>query len=121
MLHGKAEDLPASPPKVKGQSDIIRHYFRQRMRDRLAELTAELGETKARATISRLIAHAHSLGADKSAPLFEIVRHGSEITENMAHKLRQHGIAESIQMNSEDEDSVGILSPCYVLEMKVLS
>ena len=117
MLHGKAEDLPASPPKVKGQSDIIRHYFRQRMRDRLAEL----GETKDRATISRLIAHAHTLGADKSAPLFEIVRHGYEITENMAHKLRQHGIAESIQMNSEDEDSVGILSPCYVLEMKVLS
>ncbi|QHD05488.1 hypothetical protein [Pseudomonas sp. R76] len=103
VLNGRAEDMPPAPPKVKGPSDIIRHYFRQAMRDRLAALSAELGETKDRATIWRLIAHAHSLGAEKSAPLFEIKRHGYEITENVARKLRQTGFAESIQMNAEDD------------------
>lgn len=105
VLNGRAEDLsPApAPPKVKGLSDIIRHYFRQGMRDRLAALTAELGETKDRATIRRLIAHAHSLGPKKSAALFKIKRHGYEITENVARKLRQAGFAESLQMNAEDE------------------
>ncbi|KAA8702421.1 hypothetical protein [Pseudomonas proteolytica] len=104
VLNGRAEDLPPAPPKVKGPSDIIRHYFRQGMRDRLEALTAELGETKNRATIWRLIAYAHSLGAEKSAPLFEIKPHGYEITENVARKLRQAGFAESIQMNAEDGD-----------------
>ncbi|MCK1786075.1 hypothetical protein L9Z73_17450 [Pseudomonas sp. TNT11] len=103
VLNGRAEDLPPAPPKVKGPSDIIRHYFRQGMRDRLAALTAELGETKDRATIWRLIAYAHSLGAEKSAPLFEIKPHGYEITENVARKLRQAGFAESLQMNAEDD------------------
>ena len=103
VLNGRAEDLPPSPPKVKGPSDIIRHYFRQGMRDQLEALTAELGETKDRATIWRLIAHAHSLGSKKWAPLFEIKRHGYEITENVARKLRQAGFAESIQMNAEDD------------------
>lgn len=103
VLNGRAEDLPPAPPKVKGPSDIIRHYFRQGMRDRLAELTAELGEKKDRATILRLIAHAHSLGAEKSATYFEIKRHGFEITENVARKLRQAGFAESLQMNAEDD------------------
>ncbi|MGB3128022.1 MAG: hypothetical protein WBB95_29765 [Pseudomonas sp.] len=102
VLNGRAEDLPPAPPKVKGPSDIIRHYFRQAMRDRLAALSAELGETKDRAAIWRLIAHAHSLGFEKSAPLFEIKRHGYEITENVARKLRQAGFAESLQMNAED-------------------
>ncbi len=51
VLNGRADDLPPAPPKVKGPSDIIRHYFRQGMRDRLGALTAELGETKDRATI----------------------------------------------------------------------
>lgn len=104
VRNAKAEDLPPAAPKVKGSSDIIRHYFRQGMRDRLAELTAELGETKDRATIWRLIAYAHSLGAEKSAPLFEIKRHGFEITENVARKLRQAGFAESLQMNADDGD-----------------
>ncbi|ANF87182.1 hypothetical protein A7J50_3809 [Pseudomonas antarctica] len=104
VINGKAEDLPPAPPKVKGPSDIIRHYFRQGMRDRLTALTAELGETKDRATIWRLIAHVHSLGAEKSAPLFEIKRHGYEITENVARKLRQAGFAESLQMNAEDDE-----------------
>lgn len=103
VLNGRAEDLAPAPPMAKGPSDIIRHYFRQGIRDRLAALTAELGETKDRATIWRLIAHAHSLGAKKSAPLFEIKRHGYEITENVARKLRQAGFAESIQMNAEDD------------------
>ncbi|WP_330208918.1 hypothetical protein [Pseudomonas sp. Z13] len=103
VMTGRAEDLPRAPPKVKGPSDIIRHYFRKGMLDRLAALSAELGETKDRATIWRLIAHAHSLGAEKSAPLFEIKRHGYEITENVARKLRQAGFAESIQMNVEDD------------------
>ncbi|NWD74811.1 hypothetical protein HX890_11915 [Pseudomonas gingeri] len=103
VLNGRAEDLPPAPPKVKGPSDIIRHYFRQGMRDRLAELTAELGETKDRATIWRLIAHAHSLGAEKSATYLEIKRHGYDISENVARKLRQAGFAESLQMNAEDD------------------
>lgn len=103
VLNGRAEDLPPAPPKVKGPSDIIRHYFRQGMRDRLIALTAELGETKDRATIWRLIAHAHSLGAEKSAAYFEIKRHGLEVSENVARKLRQAGFAESLQMNAEDD------------------
>ncbi|CAI8983500.1 hypothetical protein [Pseudomonas chlororaphis] len=104
VLNCRAEDLPPAPPKVKGPSDIIRHYFRQGMRDRLAALTAELGETKDRATIWRMIAHAHSLGAEKSAPLFEIPRHVIDVTKNVARKLRQAGFAESLQMNAEDND-----------------
>ncbi len=103
VLNGRAEELPPAPPKVKGPSDIIRHYFRQAMRDRLAALTAELGETKDRATISRLIAYTHSLGAEKSAPPFEIKRHGYQISETVARKLRQAGFAESLQMNAADD------------------
>lgn len=103
VLNGRAEDLPPAPPRIKGPSDIIRHYFRQGMRDRLAVLTAEMGEKKDRATILRLIAHAHSLGAENSAPLFEIKPHGYRITENVARKLRQAGFAESLQMNAEDD------------------
>ncbi|MEN4946605.1 MULTISPECIES: hypothetical protein [Pseudomonas] len=103
VLNGRAEDLPPAPPKVKGTSDIIRHYFRQGMRDRLAALTADLGEKKDRATIWRLIVHAHSLGAERSASMFEIKRHGIDITQNVARKLRQAGFAESLQMNAEEE------------------
>ena len=103
VLNGRAEDLPPAPPKVKGPSDIIRHYFRQGMRDRLAVLTAELGETKDRTTIWRLIAHAHSLGAEKSASMFEIKRHEIDIPQNVERKLRQAGLAESIKMNAEDD------------------
>lgn len=103
VLNGRAEGLPPAPPKVKGPSDIIRHYFRQGMRDRLAALTAELDETKDRATIWRLIAHAHSLGAFNSADYFAIPRHGFEICENVARKLRHAGYAESRQMNDDDE------------------
>jgi len=103
VLNVRAEDLPPAPPKVKGPSDIIRHYFRQGMRDRLAALNAELGEKKDRATILRLIAHAHSLGAEKSATYFEIKRHGIDVTQNVARKLRQAGFAKSLQMNAEDD------------------
>ena len=103
VLNGRAEDLPPAPPKVKGPSDIIRHYFRQGMRDRLSALTAELGETKDRTTIWRLIAHAHSLGAEKSTPMLEIKRHNLTVSENVARKLRQAGFAESLQMNAEDD------------------
>ena len=103
VLNGRAEDLPPAPPKVKGPSDIIRHYFRQGMRDQLAALTAELGETKGRATIWRLIAHAHSMGAEKSATYFEIKRHVLDVSENVARKLREAGFAESLQMNAEDD------------------
>ncbi|WP_046483871.1 hypothetical protein [Pseudomonas veronii] len=103
VRNAKAEDLPPAAPKVKGPSDIIRHYFRKGMRDRLTALTAELGETKDRTTIWRLIAYAHSLGAEKSAPLFEIKPHVYEITESVARKLRQAGFAESLQMNAEDD------------------
>lgn len=104
VLNGRAEDMPPAPPKVKGPSDIIRHYFRQGMRDRLAALTAELGETKDRATIWRLIAHAHSLGADESASYFKIKRHVLDVSENVARKLRQAGFAESLQMNAEEDE-----------------
>jgi hypothetical protein len=103
VLNGRAEDLPPAPPKIKGPSDIIRHYFRQGMRDRLAALTAELGETKDRTTIWRLIAHAHSLGAENSACLFEIPRHDLTVSENVARKLRQAGFAESLQMDADDD------------------
>ncbi|MDR8369284.1 hypothetical protein NM213_05080 [Pseudomonas lactis] len=103
VLNGRAEDLPPAPPKVKGPSDIIRHYFRQGMRDRLAALTAELGETKDRTTIWRLIAHAHSLGREASAPMLEIKRHEIDMPQNVARKLRQAGFAESLQMNAEDD------------------
>lgn len=104
VLNGRAEDMPPAPPKVKGPSDIIRHYFRQGMRDWLAALTAELGETKDRATIWRLIAHAHSLGAEESARYFKIKRHALDVSENVARKLRQAGFAESLQMNDEEDE-----------------
>lgn len=104
VLNARATDLPPAPPKVKGPSDIIRHYFRERMRERLAVLTADLGETKDRMTIWRLIAHAHSLGAEKSADLLAIPRHDMTVSENVARKLRQAGFAESLQMNAEDGD-----------------
>ena len=104
VINAKAEDLPPAPPKIKGPSDIIRHYFRQGMRDRLAALTAEMGETKDRATIWRLIAHAHSLGADESASYFKIKRHVLDVSENVARKLRQVGFAESLQMNAEEDE-----------------
>ena len=103
VLNGRAEDLPPAPPKIKGPSDIIRHYFRQGMRDRLTALTAELGEKKDRSTIWRLIAHAHSLGPEKSTPIFEIKRHGFEITEDVARKLRQAGFVESLMLNAEED------------------
>lgn len=103
VLNAKAEDLPRAPPRTKGPSDIIRHYFRQGMRDRLTALTAELVEKKDRLTIWRLIAHAHSLGKEKSAPLFEIKPHGYEITENVARKLRQAGFVESLMLNAEED------------------
>ncbi|AZF63743.1 MULTISPECIES: protein kinase family protein [unclassified Pseudomonas] len=103
VLNGGAEELPPAPPKIKGPSDIIRHYFRQGMRDRLEALTFGLGETKVRTTVWRLIAHAHSLGAERSALYFKIVRHDFEISENVAHKLLQAGFAESLQRNAEDD------------------
>ncbi|KAF0865886.1 hypothetical protein [Pseudomonas sp. LD120] len=104
MINVRPEDLPPAPPKVKGPSDIIRHYFRQGMRDRLATITAALGESKERNTIWRLIAYAHSLGPDRSALLFKIPRHKIEVQQNVARKLRQAGFAESLQMNAEDGD-----------------
>ncbi|UOK41020.1 hypothetical protein MJP36_14075 [Pseudomonas palleroniana] len=45
----------------------------------------------------------HSSGAEKSSPLLEIKRHGYEISESVARKLRQTGFGESLQMNAEDE------------------
>lgn len=106
VLNGRAAELPPAPPKVKGPSDIIRHYFRQGMRDRLEAVTAELGESKDRATIWRLISHAHSLGAEKSADLFEIPRHDLTLSENVERKLRQAGLAESLQMDGEEDGAV---------------
>lgn len=103
VLNGRAEDLPPPLAKAKGPSDIIRHYFRQGMRDRLAALTAELGETKERTTIWRLITHAHSLGAQKSARHFEFPRHKLAVSEKVARKIRQAGFAESLQMIAEDD------------------
>nr|BFD43214.1 hypothetical protein FFPRI1PSEUD_47130 [Pseudomonas sp. FFPRI_1] len=103
VINARPEDMLPAPPKVKGPSDIIRHYFRQGMRDRLATITAALGESKDRNTIWRLIAYAHSLGPDGSAPLFEIPRHQIEVPQSVARKLRQAGFAESLQMNAEED------------------
>ncbi|AZE73160.1 hypothetical protein C4K00_2932 [Pseudomonas synxantha] len=105
VLNGRAEDLPPATPKVKGPSDIIRHYFRQGMRNRLAALTAELGETKGRTAIWRLIAHAHSLGTVKSADYFVIPRHDFCVSQIVARKLQQAGFADSLQMNAEEDNS----------------
>lgn len=102
VLNGRAEDLPPAPPKAEGPSNIIRHYFRQGMRDRLAALTAELAETKDRTTIWRLIAHAHSLGAERSADYFAIPRHDLTVSENVARILLQAGFSESLQMNADE-------------------
>ncbi|MBH3399157.1 hypothetical protein I5S60_06210 [Pseudomonas fluorescens] len=102
VLNGRAEDLPPAPPKIKGPSDIIRHYFRQGMRDRLAALTAELGETKDRATIWRLIAHAHSLGAEQSTPLLKIKRHDFEINESVARRLEISYSREAHRIGQDD-------------------
>ncbi|WDG52453.1 hypothetical protein [Pseudomonas chlororaphis] len=104
VLNARAENLPPAPPRIKGPSAIIRHYFRKGMRDRLAALTSELREKKDQATIWRLIAHAHSLGAEKSAPLFDIRRHGYDITESVARKLRHAGFAESFKMSADEGD-----------------
>ncbi|AQT08882.1 hypothetical protein A9978_31570 [Pseudomonas sp. UMC65] len=103
VINARPEDMPPASPKVKGPSDIIRHYFRQGMRDRLATITAALGESKDRNTIWRLIAYAHSLGPDGSAPLLEIPRHQIEVPQSVARKLRQAGFAESLQMNAEED------------------
>ncbi|AZE95174.1 MULTISPECIES: hypothetical protein [Pseudomonas fluorescens group] len=103
VLNAKPKELPPASPKVSGPSEIIRHYFRQGMRDRLDSLTADLGEAKHSRTIQRLIAHAHSLGPKKSAPLLEIKRHKIDVSENVARKLRQAGFAESLQMNADDD------------------
>lgn len=103
VLNANPKNLPPAPPKVSGPSEIIRHYFRQGMRDRLDSLTAELGETKHSRTIQRLIAHAHSLGPKKSAPLLEIKRHKIDVSENVARKLRQAGFAASLPMNADDD------------------
>lgn len=51
VINATPEDMPPAPTKVKGRSDIIRHYFRQGVRDRLATITAALGESKDRNTI----------------------------------------------------------------------
>ncbi|KAF6687210.1 hypothetical protein HFD98_24545 [Pseudomonas sp. EKM23D] len=104
VLNGRAEELPPSPSKVKGPSDIIRHYFRKGMRDRLAALTAELGETKDRATIWRLIAHAHSLGAEKAADYFAIPRHEMSVSQTVARKIRQAGFIESLSMIAAEDN-----------------
>lgn len=71
LVHNaKAEDLPPAAPRVKGPSDIIRHYFRQGMRDRLTALAAELGDTKDRTTIWRLIAYMPTRWVRRSPPLY---------------------------------------------------
>lgn len=74
------------------------------MCERLAALTGDLGETKDRSTIWRLIVNAHSLGAEKSADYFVIPRHDLTVSENVARKLRQADFAESLQMNVEDDE-----------------
>ena len=106
VLNGRAEDLPPAPPKVKGPSDIIRHYFRQGMRDRLEALTAELGETKDRTTIWRLIAHAYSLGAEESASYFKIKRHVLNVSENVAQLIRAAGLKSLADDPPEPDDEI---------------
>lgn len=102
VMNARAVDIPPAPEKQKGQSEVIRHYFRQGMRDRLASLTEELGETKDRETIWRLIAYAHSIGENKSSILFKIPRHEIHVSDNVARDIRQAGFAESLKAPLED-------------------
>ena len=103
VMNAKPQEIPPAPPRQPGKSETIRHYFRQGMRDRLAELTSGLGETKGARTIERVIAHAYSLSVDQCAAYFAIPRHVLDVSENVARKLRQAGFAESLQMNAEDD------------------
>lgn len=104
VMNAKPEEIPPAPPRQPGKSETIRHYFRQGMRDRLAELTSDLGEAKDAKSIERVIAHAYSLSVDQCAAYFTIPRHDLTVSENVARKLRQAGFAESLQMNAEDEE-----------------
>lgn len=104
VMNAKPEEIPPAPPRQPGKSETIRHYFRQGMRDRLAELTSDLGEAKDARSIERVIAHAYSLSVDQCAAYFTIPRHDLTVSENVARKLRQAGFAESLQMNAEDEE-----------------
>ena len=103
VMNAKPQEIPPAPPRQPGKSETIRHYFRQGMRDRLAELASGLGETKDARTIERVIAHAYSLSVDQCAAYFSIPRHALDVSENVARKLRQAGFAESLQMNAEDD------------------
>ena len=103
VMNAKPQEIPPAPPRQPGKSETIRHYFRQGMRDRLAELASGLGETKDARTIERVIAHAYSLSVDQCAAYFTIPRHKLSVSENVARKLRQAGFAESLQMNAEDD------------------
>ncbi|MCF5545091.1 hypothetical protein [Pseudomonas salomonii] len=104
VMNAKPQEIPPAPPKQPGNSETIRHYFRQGMRDQLAKLTSDLGETKDARTIERVIAHAYSLSVDQCAAYFSIPRHVLDVSENVARKLRQAGFAESLQMNAEDNE-----------------
>lgn len=102
VMNARAADIPPAPEKQKGPSDVIRHYFRQGMRDRLSALTEELGEIKDRETIWRIIAYAHSIGENKSSILFKIPRHEIHVSDNVARDIRQAGFAESLKAPLED-------------------
>ncbi|MBL1311231.1 MULTISPECIES: hypothetical protein [unclassified Pseudomonas] len=103
VMNAKPQEIPPAPPRQPGKSETIRHYFRQGMRDRLAELASGLGETKDAKAIERVIAHAYSLSVDQCAAYFSIPRHALDVSENVARKLRQAGFAEALQMNAEDD------------------
>ena len=49
VMNAKPQEIPPAPPRQPGKSETIRHYFRQGMRDRLAELASGLGAHQLRA------------------------------------------------------------------------
>lgn len=94
VLNTKASELPPPPPRVIGKSDMVRHYFRQGMRGRLAQLTEDLGEKKDCKTIGRLIAFAHSIGPEKSSRLFAIPHHEIVIREHVVLNFHNESLRE---------------------------
>lgn len=106
VMNAKPEEIPPAPPRLPGKSETIRHYFRQGMRDQLAKLTSDLGETKDARAIERVIAHAYSLSVDQCAAYFSIPRHVLDVSENVAQIIRNAGLKSLADDPPEPDDEI---------------